>query len=300
MLPLDPPFHDDATIGGVVASNLCGPRRRAYGTARDYVIGIQYVDHQGRLVQSGAMVAKNVAGYDLNKLFVGSWGALGPMTTLNLRVSPVEKFNHTFVFYGVNGPNLGKLRDTLLLMPSSPVAIDYVNASAADKVRLDGPALVVRFACQSAVVDRVRVELARDGVALPDPFDEEAAFYIWQRLREWIATRSMSHADGVVLQVSTTNSRVFHDANSLGGHVVARAASGVVYAAYRDTESALDTLQYLETQGRKVSVLQAPQLTREQRPLWVGQQSDFAIMRKLKDYFDPQALVNARRLYGHI
>ncbi|MCW5965929.1 MAG: FAD-binding protein [Bryobacterales bacterium] len=300
MLPLDPPFHDDATIGGVVASNLCGPRRRAYGTARDYVIGVEFVDHQGRRVQSGAMVAKNVAGYDLNKLFVGSWGALGPMVTINLRVSPVEKFNHSFTFMGVNGPQLGPLRDSLLRAPVAPVAIDYVNASAADKMRLDGPTLLARFACQPEVLNRIRVHLAKEGFALPEPLPEEPAFYIWQRVREWLNARAQSHADGVVLQMATANSRVFHDANALGGQVVARAASGVVFAGYRDTDTAMDTLQYLETQGRRVVVLQAPQLTREQRTLWVGPQTDLPMMRKLKDYFDPQRMVNPGRLYGRI
>lgn len=135
---------------------------------------------------------------------------------------------------------------------------------------------------------------------MPEPLAEEPAFYVWQRIREWLQTRAMGHSDGVVLQMATTNSRVFHDANAMGGQVVARAASGVVYAAYRDSQSALDTLQYLETQGRKVSVVQGPQITREQSKLWVGQQTDFNVMRKLKDHFDPSGLVNQRRLYGSI
>ncbi len=300
MLPFDPPFHDDATIGGVVATNLCGPRRRAYGTARDYVIGVEFVNHQGQRVQSGAMVAKNVAGYDLNKLFVGSWGVLGPIVTLNLRVSPVEKFNHSFTFTGINAAELGILRDVILGAPVPPVALDYVNATAADKMRLDGPTLLARFACMPEVLPRIRTHLAKAGFTLPEPLPEEPAFYVWQRVREWLNTRAQGHADGVVLQLASQNSRLFHDANMLGGQVVARAASGVVYAAYRDTETAMDTLQYLETQGRHAVILQASQLTREQRTLWVGKQSDFTVMRKLKDHFDPSGLVNTGRLYGRV
>ncbi len=300
MLPLDPPFHDDATIGGVVAANLCGPRRRAYGTARDYVIGMEFVDHQGQRVQCGAMVAKNVAGYDLNKLFVGSWGTLGPMVTLNLRVSPVEKFNHTFTFSGISAPQLGALRDSLLRAPVAPVALDYVNAAAADKMRLDGPTLLARFACMPEVLGRVKTHLAKDDFTLPEALPEEPAFYIWQRVREWLNSRAQGHADGAVLQVSSQNTKIFHDANLLGGNVVARAASGVLYAGFRDSETALDTLQYLEAQGRRAVVLQATQTTREQRGLWVGQQSDLAVMRKVKAHFDPKGLVNAGRLYGRI
>ncbi|MCU0229165.1 MAG: FAD-binding protein [Bryobacterales bacterium] len=300
MLPLDPPFHDEATIGGVVAANLCGSRRRAYGTARDYVIGVEFVDTQGRRVQSGAMVAKNVAGYDLNKLFVGSWGVLGPMVTVNLRVSPVEKFNHTFAFTGINAPDLGALRDCLLAAPVAPVALDYLNAAAADKMRLDGPTLLARFACMPEVLPRISGHLAGSSFAMPGALPEEPAFYIWQRVREWLNTRTQAHADGVVIQLASQNSRIFHDANMLGGQVVARAASGIVYAAYRDADSAFDTLQYLESQGRRAVLLQASQLTREQRTLWVGQQSDLRVMQTLKEHFDPSGLVNVGRLYGRI
>lgn len=300
MMPFDPPCQEDATIGGVVASNICGPRQRAYGTARDYVIGVKFVDHRGRLVESGAMVAKNVAGYDLNKLFVGSWGVLGPVLTLNLRVSPIERYSATFVVYDLSGAEPARLRDALLRAAVPPIAVDYVNNAAADKMRLDGAALLVRFSCFPAVLDRVRADLTERGFSLPDPLPEENEFYVWQRVREWLRTRSEGNADGVVLQISSTNSRVFFDVKAAGGLVLARAASGIVWAAYRDTESALDTLQYLETQGRRVLILQASQAVRVARQLWVGQQSDVDIMQKLKSHFDPSGLVNKGRMYGCI
>jgi glycolate oxidase FAD binding subunit len=300
MLPFDPPYQEDATIGGVVAANICGPRQRAYGTARDYVIGVQFADHRGRLVQSGAMVAKNVAGYDLNKLFVGSWGVLGPVLTLNLRVSPIQKYSATFAIYGLSGAEPARLRDALLRAAVPPIAVDYVNNAAADKMRLDDAALLVRFSCFPAVLDRVRADLAERGFTLPEPMNEETEFYVWQRVREWLKARSEGNVDGVVLQISSINSRVFFDANAAGGQVLARAASGIVWAAYRDSESALDTLQYMETQGRRVCVLQASQAVRAARKLWVGQQSDVSIMQKLKSHFDPSGLVNKGRLYGCI
>ena len=301
MLPFDPPYQDDATIGGVVASNLCGPRRRGYGSARDYVIGVQFVDHLGRLVQSGAMVTKNVAGYDLNKLFVGSWGTLGPMVTVNLRVSPIERYNHTFAIYGLNPIQLGEMRNNLLRGVAAPVAIDYANAASADKMRLDGPVLLARFACIPEVMEHVRTDLAQAGTPLPtDTLDEEKTFYVWQRVREWLQTRAAGNLDGVVLQISSQNTKVFFDAAAAGGLVVARAASGVVYAAYRDSDTAFEALQFLEAQGRKAVVLQAPPQVRASRKLWVGQQSDVSLMRKLKRHFDPHTVVNRGRLYGCI
>ena len=64
-------------MAGVVAANLSGPRRRFHGTARDFIIGMQFATVDGKLVQSGGMVVKNVAGLDMAKLFTGSWGTLG-------------------------------------------------------------------------------------------------------------------------------------------------------------------------------------------------------------------------------
>ena len=88
MVPLDPPFSGTATVGGMVAANTCGPRRRLYGTARDLVIGMKFATLAGKLVQSGGMVVKNVAGLDMAKLMVGSFGTLAAIAVVNFKVQP--------------------------------------------------------------------------------------------------------------------------------------------------------------------------------------------------------------------
>ena len=88
MVPLDPPFSRTATVGGVVASNSSGPRRRLYGTARDLVIGMQFATLEGKLVQSGGMVVKNVAGLDMAKLMIGSFGTLAAIAVVNFKLIP--------------------------------------------------------------------------------------------------------------------------------------------------------------------------------------------------------------------
>ena len=300
MLPLDPPFHEGATVGGVVAANLCGPRRRGYGTARDFVIGVEFADWQGRLVQSGAMVAKNVAGYDLNKLFVGSWGVLGPMLTLNFRVSPIEKQTTTFLVQGRTEAEYRAVRDRALRGFAQPIALDYVNATAGELLRLNGSALLLRYANPPAVIERLRASLD-----LPEAVDPELEPYLWLRLREWFHHQVTGYADGALLQLSTVHSRLFADAAALGGRVMARAASGVVYASYRDSETALETVRFLERQGRTAILLSASQPVREHlasRTEGAGRKgktpSDFPVMEKVKAHFDPQGLVNRGRLHG--
>ncbi|HKZ27116.1 MAG TPA: FAD-binding oxidoreductase, partial [Rubrobacteraceae bacterium] len=87
MLGIDPP-EEGATVGGIVASNASGPRRLRYGTIRDLIIGIEVVLSDGTVAKAGGKVVKNVAGYDLSKLFTGSLGTLGLIATCNFRLHP--------------------------------------------------------------------------------------------------------------------------------------------------------------------------------------------------------------------
>ena len=97
MVPLDPPFADDATVGGVIAANCSGPRRRLYGTARDLVIGMQFATLEGKLVQSGGMVVKNVAGLDMAKLMIGSFGTLAAIAVVNFKLQPMPEVERSFL-----------------------------------------------------------------------------------------------------------------------------------------------------------------------------------------------------------
>src|SRR5688572_19684403 len=98
MVPLDPPAFASATVGGVVASNSSGPRRRGYGTARDVVIGMKFATLEGRIIQSGGMVVKNVAGLDMAKLMIGSFGTLAAIASVNFKLAPKPPESLTFLF----------------------------------------------------------------------------------------------------------------------------------------------------------------------------------------------------------
>ena len=102
MLAIDPP-ESGATIGGIVAANSSGPRRYRYGTIRDLIIGITVVLHDGTVAKAGGKVVKNVAGYDLSKLFTGSLGTLGIIATANFRLHPRPEASRT-VAVEVAGP----------------------------------------------------------------------------------------------------------------------------------------------------------------------------------------------------
>lgn len=96
-IPLDPPFGDTATIGGIVAANDSGPRRQRYGAPRDLIIGMEVALVSGSVARSGGRVVKNVAGYDLGRLFCGSRGSLGLITSITFKLSPTSAASRTVV-----------------------------------------------------------------------------------------------------------------------------------------------------------------------------------------------------------
>ena len=93
--PLDPPYADRCTIGGITATNASGPSRLRFGSARDLVLGMRVVQSSGTVVKSGGKVVKNVAGYDLNKLYLGSFGTLGILTEISLKLQPLPEIERT-------------------------------------------------------------------------------------------------------------------------------------------------------------------------------------------------------------
>ncbi|EQD31624.1 glycolate oxidase FAD binding subunit, partial [mine drainage metagenome] len=89
MLAFEPPHLGlQATVGGMVAAGLSGPRRMAQGAVRDFVLGVRMIDGQGRDLSFGGRVIKNVAGFDVSRLMVGAWGSLGVLTEVTLKVTP--------------------------------------------------------------------------------------------------------------------------------------------------------------------------------------------------------------------
>ncbi len=113
MLPLDPPWPE-STVGGVVAANLSGPRRRLYGTARDMIIGMTFATLEGKLIRSGGKVVKNVAGLDMAKLMVGSFGTLAAIAIVNFKVFPMPEGSRTFVMNFTTAAEAFAERDRIL------------------------------------------------------------------------------------------------------------------------------------------------------------------------------------------
>ena len=154
-LPLDPFGTDDGTIGATIATASPGPLATGFGLPRDLLLGLEFVSGRGEVVRGGGKVVKNVAGFDLSRLLTGSWGTLGVITEVSLRLYARPKVDRTFVVaLGRDERANAALIRAIAVSPLMPFALELVNSTAARQLELgDKPMCIVRFGGNSAVVE---------------------------------------------------------------------------------------------------------------------------------------------------
>jgi glycolate oxidase FAD binding subunit len=190
MLALDPPWPDRATVGGAVATNVFGPRRTRYGSVRDLIIGISLVRADGTAARGGGKVVKNVAGFDLPKLMVGSLGTLGLITTVTFRLHPLPEGSSTLLFRDLDAEAVHRLRQAIRQAQLEPGAVAaLVREGGADLgVRFDARfELGVRFEGFLAGVKQQTgqlLDLAQVQGWAPEQLDQAAARDFWAR-HDW-------------------------------------------------------------------------------------------------------------------
>ena len=192
-LAFEPPHFDgdsrNATVGGMVASGLSGPARASVGAVRDFVLGLEMINGQGELLRYGGQVMKNVAGYDVSRLMAGSWGALGLITEVSLKVLPVAPAEATLRFACSQQQAL----DWLNAWGGQPLPLNascWLQEEAAAQgvlyLRLRGARAAVQAACE---------RLGGERVQRMDPVHAAAD---WQACREqqlpWFTARAPGHA----------------------------------------------------------------------------------------------------------
>lgn len=131
ILPADPPYADSAALGGLVATNASGPLRYAYGTWRDFVVGMKLITGEGKLIKTGGRVVKNVAGYDLTKLLIGSLGSLGIITEINFKLFPAPPAAASFVFGFETMEAALETARRIVHSPWQPRALELLDPGAA-------------------------------------------------------------------------------------------------------------------------------------------------------------------------
>ena len=306
-LPLDPPAAAESTIGGVVAANASGPFRLRYGSARDLVIGTQVATTAGTLARSGGKVVKNVTGYDLNKLYVGSLGTLGLITELTFKVQPLPESEVTlrarFPDYGSACRCVGRV----LRSPLTPSALELSRQAVAGQVELHAQMAGFRKPVDRMVGDLAA--LARDeGASAAEPLDDDGAAAAWRMLRDGPSPR-----DGAVLKIALPISQVAWAAESaeqvagqhgLAGRVFASAGVGVLRVGLEGEGDYAAAIRRLRADATErygwVQVERCPLALKSELDM-LGEPGDsHAIMRRLKEQLDPGAIMSPGRFLGRL
>ena len=306
LLGIDPP-EEGATVGGVVAANASGPRRLRYGTVRDLIIGIKVVLADGTVAKAGGKVVKNVAGYDLSKLFTGSLGTLGVIAEANFRLHPIRESART-VFVEVDDP--GQIPDVAQALTHSSVSQFVLDALEMRWENGRGVIAALFEGIEPAVEAQssAAAELLRShGEANVLGKDDGDEFWDSFARRPW-ATGDVGLKIGAPpADLTAVLDSVLGAAERAGveARVSGHAGTGVTFAGLSGEDDGLvDVVEEVREirvrRGGSVVVQQAPLSIKERLDVW-GPVGDYlGLTRRVKEKFDPGYTMNPGRFLGGI
>ena len=325
-LSLDPPDADRASVGGVIASNASGPRRHLYGTCRDLLIGLVVVHSDGSIVRGGGKVVKNVAGYDLPKLYVGSYGTLGVVVEATLRLRPRSEVDRVVVARFARMKEAGAAARAIMASDLVPSALELVDADAlralgqgeagaAALVGLDGIGEQVDWQCAevSRVLTPLGLQQARvlDGGARDDLWrglarlgrggtPGVAAVMSWGVLPTQLADL-MESGGALAVQNGVRATISAHAGLGLAtaSVVIPTPAIGADRALLEGVVSTLTGWRALiGSAGGHALVEWAPLAVKEWVSVWEAPGPTARLMKALKDRLDPKNIMNPGRFVG--
>jgi glycolate oxidase FAD binding subunit len=292
-LALDPPAGRDAaaTVGGVVATGDSGPLRHRYGAPRDLVLGVTVALSDGSLARAGGKVIKNVAGYDLAKLLAGSFGTLGVIVEVAVRLHPLPEATTTALARGDDPARLAAAASALAHERVELESLDvrWAGGEGAVLARAAGPAA-------PALADHAVATLRTAGLEA-EAIEDDAE--LWERQR---AGQRSAQADDVVVRVSGLQSRlgeILAVADRLGGEVVGRAALGLCWV--RVGAGGTEAVRVLRRELAPLAcvVLDAPAAVRETIDPWGEVDAGLLeLTRRVKARFDPAGALGPGRFVG--
>jgi glycolate oxidase FAD binding subunit len=323
-LPLDVPFFERATVGGTLASGVDSPLRHAYGTPRDFVLGMEFVVGNGSMAKSGGRVVKNVTGYDLHKLMLGAIGSLGVITRVNFKTFPRPVGMRTWAAGFARLEDATEFSQGIRQSALAPSSLDLLSSwSQMDAEIQPHAAWLVTLSAggSEAVLERYSRELwriaeathARSMVTLTDELRERQ----WAQLRELPQIEIRKRHSVAVFRAAVLPSQIGAflsevTALSKAAHCMAAIlgrASGTVYVVLEPSDVIENALERLRDACKRLFDLAAkmdspatipwcpPELKRE-LSIWGPPREDFPLMQRVKQAFDPQNIFAPGRFVG--
>jgi len=291
------------TIGGIIACNLSGPRRIAWGAMRDHVLGVQAITGAGAKIHSGGRVLKNVTGLDLCKLLTGSYGTLGLLTEVTLKVLPIPEATGTILFYGLDSGQAVTAMTTALTSPFSVTGAAHLPREAAMALGLQRPATLIRIEdfADSVVyrIEKLRSLFIEYGPA--DQMDTVESRKIWTDIRN--ARPLVMRPDYGVWRVSVQPSRgagVLSQCQAAGLDGYLDWGGGLVFLSGPANETSHHAItKSVAEAGGVWWLLRAPDSLRSAVPVIPAEPGPLAaIRRRLVQEFDPAGILNPGKLHA--
>jgi glycolate oxidase FAD binding subunit len=331
-LPLTVPFADRATLGGIAATNSNSPMRHSYGGVRDFCLGMEFVTGDGLQAKSGGRVVKNVTGYDLHKMLIGSLGTLAVITRLNFRTFPIPQAARTFVATFSDAAAAFSFCRAIAKSVLTPEIVEVADPGANQMLVAAQPAaqfdakhwsVFVRAVGHQDVVDRYDRELSKLAAGeratgfVPAADSDEAS--LLSAICEFPRSTLDSRPNAIIFRIGILPTsmpslletlRQIAEQSRLGFAALAR-ATGFIYAVFlpENGVEAAATLANVVTEAFRSCVKPeiAAQAMLEWCPteikaaagsIWGVPRPDFALMKKMKGVFDPQGILSPGRFMG--
>ena len=329
-LPLSPPFPERATLGGIVAAGTDTPLRYAHGTARDFLLGVEFVTGEGVVSKSGGRVVKNVTGYDLHKLLIGSLGTLAVITRLNLRTFPLPRAQKMFVSAFSDPSGAFAFCRRIAKSQLQPRILDVFDSSAAGLfagrgagfLRRDSWLVVVEAAGHEAVLERHGRELeaiSREADALEFMALEGAQRgQLFDCLCELSRTAFSASSAATIFRIAglpsamptlVLNTLKLAKRCAFDCAILVRAL-GVVYVALLPPASpesypglsgcSRELMDLCVTSGAIPMIERSPLELKNMLNVWPPAGTENEIAKRLKSVFDPQGILSPGRFRGGI
>ena len=325
-LPLEVPFHERATIGGTLASGVDSPLRQMYGTARDFVLGMEFVTGEGALAKSGGRVVKNVSGYDLHKLMLGAIGSLGIMTRVNFKTFPLPAESRVWLAGFTRAEDAFAFAHTIRKSPLAPRTLEIFDSPAGGildaELAIDQTewSVAVSAAGNERVLERSAGDLqtmARNANAAAfRVLNGSAVASLLTATREFSALTANKFTDCVIAKVTARPTQMTETVRTLKNIATERRLPcgvfargvGVIYFALLPTKSDATTMTRLAQCAKEMvsiagknnrgMIWRSPLELKREMNVWGKPGEDFPLMQRVKQAFDPHGIFAPGRFVG--
>ena len=299
-LALDPAEPESATIGGIVATADTGSLRQRYGGVRDQLLGITFIRADGQIAKAGGRVVKNVAGYDLMKLFTGAYGTLGIITQVTFRVYPIPDTSGTVILTG-KVELISQAARILQGSELTPTQVDLLSSKLVTNLDLGtGIGLIARFQSVSESVE----EQSKRLLAIGEKLGLHGGIYaanqeadLWQRLPEQIhdpATEST-----ITCKIGVLPTQAVEILNNIEIGLI-HLSSGLGLVRLKNQEQILPLRNLCTANSGFLTILSASVELKKNIDVWGDIGNSLAVMRGIKKQFDTQNILSPGRFVGGI